>query len=422
MFSSSNDTVSLTILSSASGTVLSCILSMSHLILSIVPPTSTVISLSAILQSLTPDSLSTSLSGFRRNLISKFIDVVLLSLRPISVTTSGSLSSISLSLSLTSSTPLQSLSTLMTFLNSYFFPHLPPTQASFPDTLHAPISNSILIHLLEPSIPSSLPALPSFLKTVDEAVHFEGAFLSGSNRDRSIRNWVTDVAGHYEKRRRENFLRQAREVISGPEDGFTVRTEVSGSSVIEDTDVDVDDPWDDDAWSTDPAPVLPPSQEPEAADTVDDDPWDDDNWPSDPVPSREPEPAREFPGSIPKGPPKIATRLERFSAKAKALSAPNTHTNGTLVGSHVSNPPSPQLSASPPPYIKPQKEQETYPVSLRARKVLEIAVDALREGQELMKSKCVAMSRSSTHHYPDETIVHSQSIVQQNPRCQDSYL
>jgi protein transport protein DSL1/ZW10 len=419
-------------------------------------PTPTLISLSAILQSLAPDSLSARLSSFRRDLITKFLDASLLSLRPITLSESDP-SSLSLSLSSTSSSPFQSLQTLLSFLNSHFFPHLPPAQASFPTTLHGPITSAILTHFLEPSIPSSLSALPSFLGVIDEAVHFEERLLSGESRDRPIRHWVADVAGHYEKKRRESFLRLTREELSRPEDGSTFKIEDAFKQPpkhVNDSAIEEVNP---DAWGFDEEVVRKPhsisspdtgqdknghhrstpgvqdhggspraeedasdgwgwgddaddeadetglqDEHPSEVQESDVDPWDDDGW-SDPMPPpQEPELTRESalsaaPKAVQKGTPKLATRLEKFSAKAKGHGVTNASTSVSPVVSQVAHPPPPspsppKIAPSRPPQIKSQEspaEQEWYLVSSRAKKVLEIVENAMQEGQELSNSKYV---------------------------------
>jgi protein transport protein DSL1/ZW10 len=348
----------------------------------------------------------------------------------------------------------------MAFLKSHFFPHLPHAEASFPATLHIPITSAILTHLLKPSIPSSLPALPSFLEIVDEAVSFEDSLLSGEIRDRPIRSWSDDVAGHYEKKRRESFLRQARKIISEPEKGSTSMVEVSiqqsadsfNHSVMLETDVEAwdfhdertpkltdtstlqtiqqrnghpfnarnsapnvqdheDSPGDEEAasdewgWGDDGDDDVGDADRNDGAaqdklletnvqNSALDDPWDDDGWstesqPEPPLTFHGPEPDREVSGSTPKVVPKMATRLEKFSAKSKGLGSPNPHTGISPVGSQVARPPLAQPTHPHPPQRRKPVDRETYLVSSRAKEALEIAEDVMREGHQLLNSEYV---------------------------------
>ena len=426
------------------------------------------ISLSAILHALAPESLSAHLSTFRRDLITNFVEASLLSMRPISLTADPS--SLSLLLSSTSPSPLQSLQNLLSFLNSHFFPHLPAAQASFPATLYSPITSAVLTHLLQPSIPSSLPALPSFLSITDEAVLFEDRLLSGGSRNKPIHHWVADVAGHYEKKRRESFLRITREVLSSPEDGSTFKAEVSvnvGDSEIEELDTtawgfdeeagrkpqatstsettwdqsahrmstpevheaslqddeDASDGW---GWEDDADGEGDQGKSPSEVQGSDaNDPWDDDGWSTEPVsPPQEPKSDSEPVLLAPKAAPKLATRLEKFSAKAKGHGVTSSSTNVSPEVSQVIPITTPQNAASGPLQMQSQvspTEQEWYLVSLRTRRVLEIVENVMKEGQELSKSRYVARFSNMKNH-TDEVPVYLLSMVRKRRQDRDSFL
>ncbi|KAF8582737.1 hypothetical protein K439DRAFT_1635009 [Ramaria rubella] len=433
-----------------------------------VPPTSTNISLAAIFQSIAADFLSTRLSMFRRDLMTKLVDPILLSSYSATTSTSDSSSTFSILRSSTPSTPLEALEALMTFINSCFIPHLPLSQGVFLATFHGPITLAVLNHVLKPSIPLSLAALPSFLTTVDDAVRFEDSLLSSDAKDRPIRYWVDDVASHYEKKRRETLFLNARAVINAPEEGTPFRIEVmlpqspaktetaspaidetNGATIgwdfddgkpegsantlmshpslgTEETGEDGEDTsdgwgWGDDVDEETDAGVIDSleggSREVKASNQEEDDPWDDDGWstePPSPQPFKlDPEPS----SSVLQSAPKMATRLEKHSAKAKGLSVPNAPTASPLVA-QVLQPPPPSPPTQQPPSRPPKTEsqkKETYLVSLRAKKILEIAENAMREGQELLHSN-IFVERSV-----GKSLIPGQLLVTAAPSVLDLY-
>ena len=286
---------------------------------------------------------------------------------------------------------------------------------------------------------------------MDDAVRFEKSLLPKDARDRPISYWVDDVAGHYEKKRQESILQHVRDVIGEPENGATVRIEVTldaspvhADEGLEDTDEsgwdfdketngdsasisgaaqsqngmqgDVDSQsedaqdhggnarnggdasdewgWDDDDGDSHAEADQLNDQIPQAAvpkaDEDEYDPWDDDGWAAQPVHDPKPEPD-PVPISAPRPAPKMAKRLEKLSAKAKGSSASNTPVPSPVAASTPKPPEDPQRqhqgTRRPPKKMKAEKE--AYLVSVRAKTVLEIAEGLMQEGQDLIQSKYV---------------------------------
>lgn len=129
------------------------------------------------------------------------------------------------------------------------------------------------------------------------------------------------------------------------------------------------------------------------------DPWDDDPWaapedePPEVVVENNPKPLVPPPITIPP-PAKTATRLEKFTAKAKGQvrSGANTPALSSAVLDIPQKPTSVAekgntMSHSQPLAKKELPIKESYLVTVRARRILEIAGEVLREGKELMQSK-----------------------------------
>lgn len=185
-----------------------------------------VLSLPAILASLSEVSLSNHLTTLRRDLTNHYIDRILI--QPSSVTTSSDASEHKLSYF--PSPPntenriarLENLSQTLTFLSTEFFPVLPPSQsANFRRSLCKPTVTSILNNLLIPSLPSSFSHLPAFLELARQAVVFEDKYvvemLGNDESDRTIKPWTDGIGGHYERRRRLEILERSRLLIIAPE-------------------------------------------------------------------------------------------------------------------------------------------------------------------------------------------------------------
>ncbi|KAI0697828.1 hypothetical protein C8T65DRAFT_614507 [Cerioporus squamosus] len=201
----------------------------------------TVIRLPDLLASMSPSALSMHLSTLRRDITVHCIEYVLKQPIQIYQTAATHLTGTSeYKLSMQRAPPgaenlslrLENLTTVMTFLHTNFFPHLPPAErVSFPLSLCAPIRTAVLNQLLLPSLPSTLSKLPDFLGLAKQAARLEDEvvvnMLGDNGADRSIKSWVDNVGLHYERKRRADILNRARAiVVSPPDDSNTLRVEV----------------------------------------------------------------------------------------------------------------------------------------------------------------------------------------------------
>ncbi|KAF8202281.1 hypothetical protein BJ912DRAFT_944331 [Pholiota molesta] len=352
----------------------------------------TMLRLPSVLHSLSPPSLSNHLSTFRRDVLAYFVDHVLK--QPYAVFIESSLTH-EAKLSLIPAPPnnedlssrLNNISTILEFLYSQIFPHLPPNDAThLTRSLSKPITTSVLNNLLIPALPSSFGLLPSYLNLLKCAVVFEekdvSKLLESDRNEGSIKAWSDGVSGHYERRRRIEILELARKEImeaedpndtfeafseGGPEtslpsvipfqadaedsaDGWGLDEPATSAAEDESADgwgfddelepepeVEKDTPTDaepdpTDAWGWNEEEDLPANDIPETS--AWDDPWSD---PPDTEPIPEPEPTPHSPPANIMS-PKAATRLEKLASKNKR------HANGN---SSVSNSPAP--SPLPPP-------------------------------------------------------------------------
>jgi centromere/kinetochore protein ZW10 len=184
--------------------------------------------LPSVLHSLSPPSLSNHLSTFRRDVLAYFVDHVLK--QPYAVFIESSLTH-EAKLSLIPAPPnnedlssrLNNISTILEFLYSQIFPHLPPNDAThLTRSLSKPITTSVLNNLLIPALPSSFGLLPSYLNLLKCAVVFEekdvSKLLESDRNVGSIKAWSDGVSGHYERRRRIEILELARKEIMEAED------------------------------------------------------------------------------------------------------------------------------------------------------------------------------------------------------------
>lgn len=184
--------------------------------------------LPSVLRSLSPASLSNHLSTFRRDVLANFVDHVLK--QPYTVSVETSLTN-EAKLSLIPAPPnnedlssrLNNISTILEFLYSRIFPHLPPDEAThLTRSLSKPITTSVLNNLLIPALPSSFGLLPSYLNLLKRAVVFEekdvSQLLESDQNEGSIKAWSDGVSGHYERRRRIEILELARKEIMEAED------------------------------------------------------------------------------------------------------------------------------------------------------------------------------------------------------------
>ncbi|PPQ64214.1 hypothetical protein CVT24_008590 [Panaeolus cyanescens] len=227
--------------------------------------TSHILDLESIFSSLSPLSLSNSLSTLRRNLQAHFFDHVLRQPFNISIDTSNPHTA---TLSLTPAPPnnedvisrIDNVSHIIKFLNTRLFPYLPGDEASnFPRSLGKPITQSILNNLLIPSLPSSFGLLPGFLKLLKRAVTFEETEIQqliGNDWPEDIlKSWSTGVSGHYERRRRTEILELARKEILQPDDPKDTFKAISDggleTSIPTVVPIQIEDDVQDDAWGFD---------------------------------------------------------------------------------------------------------------------------------------------------------------------------
>ena len=275
------------------------------------------LSLSAVLSSLSVTSLSNHLAVLRRDINAYYIGCLLT--QPTSLTETPLIDSDSPGMLYTSqvlsflpstsvdedlSTRLKNLASFLDFLDTRLFFSLPPSHAAgFKKSLCKPITTALLQQFLVSVLPSSLVALPPYLRLVKQATELEEKYIVGmlgqDPRDREIQAWSDAVSSHYERKRRAQILEDARRMILHQDDGVQTRVEVdspivpptppptsapanqsSGSESEAAGDVS-DDAWglegeesgdtddmvsaaeDEDAWGFDDAPTEPKPMEPE---------------------------------------------------------------------------------------------------------------------------------------------------------------
>jgi len=201
----------------------------------LVQKSSKLISLSEILSSLSPASLSECLAVLRRDINTHFIGFVLT--QPLSITqvqnTDTCCTLIEHRLELFPAPPnsaalasrLDNLSEILVFLDTHLFGAVPsPQRAAFLKSFSKPLTSGILNHLLVPALPTSLSGLPKYLELLERAVKFEDEVLtrilfgpaSGIStgtefhHESEIKSWVEGIVSHYQKKRRMDILDQAR--------------------------------------------------------------------------------------------------------------------------------------------------------------------------------------------------------------------
>ena len=197
------------------------------------------VSLSDILSSLAPTSLSEHLTTLRRDITTHFIEFILT--QPLSITqtrsTDDSPASIEHRLELFPAPPnsatlvsrLDNLSGVLEFLNAHLFGAIPFSQrAAFLKSFSKPLTSGVLNHLLIPALPASLSELPEYLKLLERAVKFENEELtrilygpiSGipasteTGTENEISSWVGGIVSHYQRERRVGILDQARKMFT----------------------------------------------------------------------------------------------------------------------------------------------------------------------------------------------------------------
>ncbi len=201
----------------------------------------TVIPLPDLLASMSPSALSMHLSTLRRDIITHCVEYVLK--QPVQIYQAAAThltGTAEYKLSMHRAPPgtedlslrLENLTTVIAFLHSNLFPHLPPAErTSFPLSLCAPIRTAVLNHLLLPNVPSTLAQLPDFLRVAKQAAALEDEvvvkMLGDNGADSRIKTWVDNVGVHYERKRRAEILDRARAIaVSSPDDSSTFHVDV----------------------------------------------------------------------------------------------------------------------------------------------------------------------------------------------------
>ncbi|KAI0289458.1 hypothetical protein BC826DRAFT_1031931 [Russula brevipes] len=399
----------------------------------------TVLSLSSILSSLSPTSLSNHITVLRRDINTHYVD------------DSSGISS-------------QTLSVHPSPCASENYPR---------KTLCKPVTTALLQQFLVSLLPSSLSALPPYLHLVTQAKELEETYIIGmlgqDPRDCEIKSWTDAVSSHYERRRRAQILEDARHMILRQDDGTQVLVEVdspspqpssapatqssgSGSEGAGDVSDDAwglegegmdtddvvsaaeeEDAWgfdddtliesepatDDSAWGWDdggeeanpPVTTSPPTSSDNSADW-DDDPWGDSSNPP-PLPST-PAPA-----------PKPASRLEKLASKSKPKPT-QPHSPPPFTDPHT------VAARSPPPATAERKEPigsnnvtlpvkkelpksvpqaETYVISGRARQLADTVDAILLEGEEFASTAIFDSSESTAHQTRGSVILQTAPAV-----------
>ncbi|KAI0061027.1 hypothetical protein BV25DRAFT_1782681, partial [Artomyces pyxidatus] len=209
----------------------------------------TILDLPSVFAALSPPSLANHLTTLRRDITTHYIDYVLT--QPTSLAHSFAKDATGMPQQMLSIFPappndedranrLANLSTIFDFLDTHLFPALPPAQApSFKQTLCKPLTKAILQNFLIPLLPSSLQALPSFLRIVRQAVDIEEqymiAMLGQDARDREVKMWAEGVSSHYERKRRADILDNARQIVVREQEGGRVSVEIEHVDAVPST-------------------------------------------------------------------------------------------------------------------------------------------------------------------------------------------
>ena len=333
------------------------------------------------------------------------------------------------------STRLENLAAVLAFLDTHMFPFLPdgPKQ-SIVRSLYKPIATGVLNYLLIPSLPSSFPLLPPFLELAQKAVDFEDKHINmfvDVAAERTIKNWVDGVGGHYERKRRVDILEKARTIILHAEDDhttFSVETEtepvisptpirndaiddqawgfednVKGGDA--DTDAVDESGWgfDEDIDNADDSPektVVSASTDRDKTVLVEEDPaaawgWNDDETSVAPEDvddgSAWDDPWDEAPAeaSVTSRPPTVPAEASSSKSDNATAISTNPRLNGTNQLQSVNT-----ASTVAPP--APAKPKEKYLVSGYVTQLIKNVENVLEEGKEFATSKIIASNSSSS--------------------------
>lgn len=199
----------------------------------------TELGLASILSSCSTTSLSEHLTVLRRDLDAYFIRHLLSQHASLTYSfakdTSGVLSH-KLSLASPSSasedlsTRLENFKSLLDFLDTQLFAILPsPHATNFKKSLCKPVTTALLQFLMS-LLPSTLSAMPQYLRLVKQVETLEENYVIGvlgqDPRSREVRTWTDAVSSHYERNRRAQVLEGARQMIVRADDRAQIRAEV----------------------------------------------------------------------------------------------------------------------------------------------------------------------------------------------------
>ncbi|CAL1714224.1 unnamed protein product [Somion occarium] len=407
----------------------------------------TILTLPSILSSIPPASLSSHMNTLRRDLTMLYIDFICKQPASISVAShSAAVAPSEYKLSIFPAPPtthnlvsrIENLAAVLDFLRDHLFPHL-PYSSSFALSLCKPITTALLNHLLVPSLPSSLDALPSFLQLTHRAVEFERDYICGvlgdTSPEKDVKAWADAVGTHYERRRRVDLLERARAIITREDnisDAFRVEVivaeEASPKKHLMDATVapKTVPPVEEEAWdfeeesstqdfseengwdfeddveakqeTTGGSSALNDNPPPNEEDPADAWGWNDDDEPTPPDEkdgstdsSAWDDPWGDEP-SVPKPAvvAKPATRLEKVSNKGKSSATSSAVQSPVPTAAPPPTPAMPSLAkqgtrdlGTPQQYA----EKESYLVSGRSQELVTLVEDVLREAAELAKSK-----------------------------------
>lgn len=399
--------------------------------ISTVRQSQTDISFSNILAALSPAALHNHLNVLRRDIMAFY--VVRLLEQSFTVTVSDSAVSCSSNAVHDPLVALDNLSAVLAFLSHHLFVALPsPQDTQFPRSLRKPLAQSVLDNLLIPCLPSSFDKLPSYLALLDKAVAFEAKFimgmLGGDPTESVVETWCRGVAGHYERRRRQMILDDARRLITTPypkSKTFLVDVELQPdlhppSVVPVQDEMEVDDAWgleedtaetseelgsgdtvEADGWGfDDEVEDVDMDADAESSSTTngngngngkmedpsdawgwddaespsqEDTPWDDDPWANPPVDDEPPPPSIVS--------PRVANGLvkkdkKRLNGDASPMPSPSV----------PQKPPEKRPPHLAPPPATPAPHKESYLVSSQMKEILKMIEDVLNEGIHLTAS------------------------------------
>jgi centromere/kinetochore protein ZW10 len=125
---------------------------------------------------------------------------------------------------------LENLLSLLDFLDTHLFTILPsPHATNFKKTLCKPVTSALQQFLMS-LLPSSLSAMPLYLRQVKQAETLEEMYVIGvlgqDPRNREVKTWTDSISSHYERNRRAHILEGARQTILRGDGRAQIRVEV----------------------------------------------------------------------------------------------------------------------------------------------------------------------------------------------------